>query len=263
MRKVFLTYCDYPKEYSVYILYAKYTKPRFIEYCNLHGFEFVEIDTNLAFPTHNFGFSKIFWIKQNMHTFTDGDIITYMDIDCCIMDGRVPAVFDADFSIVRETCGLLCMGGTWSVRISDWSRRFIDDLCSLERQGKNKDNPFWNTWHENGAIYHVLGLPWEAPEECIGDNPTTIFTKEELLKHVMVLPANWGVTYNPGDVNFSIPVTRIKGVKRNPNRTYQIISQCALPERIIATDDIIVRHLSARTFRLNWASKYLNTKMKV
>jgi hypothetical protein len=262
MGKYFITYCDYPKGHPVRVLYEEKTKPRFVEYCNVHGFQFTEISKNIAHP-YNLGFSKVFWIKQNMHKFQDGDVITYMDIDCCIVDGRVPAVFDADFSIVRETCGLLCMGGTWSVRISDWSRKFIKEFCSLYRQALSKDTELWKTWHENGAVYDVLGLDWDADPITMGTKPTTHFTQKELLQHVNILPVNWGVTYNPEDVVFTQPLIFGSGSKRrrNPNRTYQIISTCAKQDRICNSDEIIVRHLSAGTMLQPWASKYFNKKM--
>ena len=265
MRKVFITYCDYPEGHQMRVLYEKHTKPRFIEYSNIHGFEFIEIDRVTVPKTHNFGFSKVYWIQQRRKEFNDGDIITYMDIDCCIVDGRIPAVFDADFSIVRETCGLLCMGGTWSLRISDWSREFLFEMCSAKRQFRNKDTKFWNTWHENAAVYDVLGLEWEAEMETMGNRSTTTFTKSELIDHVKVLPSKWGVTYNPYDVNFTIPyIYKDKRNKnRNPNRTYEIISTFAKPELICPSNEIIVRHLSARTMRLDWAYKYYNKKMIV
>lgn len=266
MNKYFITYCDYPKGHPVRVLYEQQTKPRFIEYCNLHDFQFTEIDKNIAHP-FNLGFSKVFWIKQNLNKFNDGDVITYMDIDCCIVDGRQLAVFDADFAIVRETCGLLCMGGTWSVRISDWSRKFIKDFCSPYRQSLSKNTELWKTWHENGAVYDMLGLDFGAEMDKMGSKSNSPFSKKELDEHVMVLPPTWGVTYNPEDVVFETPLLFSKDKNKKPprstDRTYQIISTCARPERICNSDEIIVRHLSARTFLRPWAFKYFNKKMIV
>ena len=267
MNKYFITYCDYPENHPVRVVYEQHTKPRFVEYCNIHGFQFTEIRKNIAHP-FDLGFSKVFWIKQNMHKFQDGDVITYMDVDCCIVDGRFPAVFDADFAIVRETCGLLCMGGTWSVRISDWSRKFIKEFCSRYRQSLSKDTDLWKTWHENGAVYDMLGLEWDAEMDTMGTKSPSPFSKKELNNHVLVLPVTWGVTYNPNDVDFDQPLVfsktgQIHRGLRNSDRTYQIISTCAKPDRICKSEEIIVRHLSARTMLRPWASKYFDKKMIV
>jgi hypothetical protein len=250
MRKIFITYCDYPLGHLRREIYEKYTKPRFIAYCDKHGFEFIPIMENIATP-RNLGFAKVFWIKQNMANLADGDVITYMDIDCCIMDGRVSAIFDADFSIVRESTGCLCMGGTWSVKISDWSRKFIEEMCSEERHQKSCHLGSWNVWHENDAVYHVLGLNWGQEMTEMGTRDTTPFTKEEIFKHVKILPVEWGVTYNPNDTN-------------NPPNYYKTIAQYFRPENYRSIDDTIVRHLSASSMLEDWAEeKYFKIPMKI
>jgi hypothetical protein len=250
--KYFITYCDFPKGHKARDTYELHTRPRFIKYCEKHEFIFTEISTNLASP-YNLGFAKVFWIKQNMDKLQDGDIVTYMDIDCCIMDGTKDAVFDKDVSVVMESTGVLCMGGAWSIRISEWSRKFIDAMCSDELQKKNKDLQSWNTWHENDAIYHILGIEWGQGFESIGTRNTTPFTREELIEHTQLLPVNWGVTFHPDDTPMDDKCFWI----------YKIIAKYFKPERFCDYDDIIVRHLSAGTMYEEWANKYYNKEMKV
>jgi hypothetical protein len=260
MRKIFLTACMYPEGDRSRISFMQRTKPRFLEYCNIHGFEYVEIGKNLAEP-YPCGWSKLYWMKQNMPLLSDGDVITYMDADCCIMDGRFDAVFDADFSIVQESTGCLCMGGTLSIRVSDWSKRFIDEMCSEERQAKNKDLESWKFWHENDAVYHVLGLEWGKPLSTMGTRNTTPFTKNELKEHVKILLSAWGCTFQPDDID--LKKVNVKKIKSDPNRWYYTVSQYVKKDLHCPFDDIIVRHLSAGTLHLPWADRYYNLKMKV
>jgi len=261
MKKILLTYCDYPATHPTRLKYEQYTKHRFLEYSYIHNFEFIEINENCAKP-YNLGFAKVFWIQQNWNNFKPGDVITYMDIDCCIMDARIPAIFDKDFSIVQESTGCLCMGGTWSLIVSDWSKIFIDGMCSHERQVINKDLPSWKTWHENDAIYHVLGLNWGAPVETIGSRETTPFNKETLNRHVRILEAKWGVTYNPDDIDWDKNSFLLYD-QADPDGGYKIIGQYYNPERYYSIENTIVRHLSAGTMNLPWAEKYYSTKMKI
>lgn len=260
MKKYFITYCDYYKGHPKRVLYEQKTKPRFIEYCKLHNFIFIEIVENIATPYFT-SFSKMFWIQKNINLFNDGDVITYMDIDCCIMDGRYPFIFDADFSIVQESTGTLCMGGIWSFKISEWSRRFIDEFCSTKRQEDNKNLKSWKAWADNDAIFHILGLEWGQSPDMMGTRNTTPFTAEELKKHVKILPAKWGCTFQKDDTNLlkKIPFDG----KSDSNKTYRVISTFAKKDRACSFDEIIVRHLSAGTFLLPWADRYYNTKMKV
>jgi hypothetical protein len=246
--RFFITYCDYPENDPKRIIFETKTRPRFEEYCKIHDFKFIIISENVAKP-YNLGFAKMFWIKQNLPVLSNGDVVTYMDIDCCIMNGMVPAVFEKDFAIVQESTGCLCMGGTWSVRISDWSRVFIEEMCSEKRQEENKDLGSWKVWHENDAIYHVIGLEWGAPINTIGTRNTTPFSKEELNEHIQILPPEWGTTFSPDDPAPS-------------DGYYAIISCYYKKENYRSMGDIIVRHLSAGTMLETWADRYYNIKMK-
>lgn len=247
-KKYFITYCDYIETHKARIIYETKTKPRFLKYCLIHGFEFIEINTNVASP-YNLGFAKVFWIKQNIENgkLKDGDIVTYMDIDCCILNFDIPPIFDADFSIVNESTGCLCMGGTWSIRISDWSKRFINEMCSPILQEVNKNLQSWNIWHENDAIYHILGVNWGQSMTEIGTRDTTPFTKDELNSHVKILGCEWGTTFSKDDTDLE-----------NSPYYYKIIAKYAKPEKELPIDKIIVRHLSGGQLYEKWAERYYN-----
>jgi len=256
MRKVFLTQCIHSETDIRRVSYERYIRPRFIDYSNIHGFEFIEITENLA-GVHGLMFSKFFWLQQNIHNMKDGDVVTYMDTDCCIMDGRVDAVFDSDFSIVMESCGLVCTGGTWSLRISDWSRKFVYELCNVNWLLTHKGTKLYRIWNDNLIIYYVLGLKWGQQEHMIGTSANSPFTSDELKEHVKILPATWGCTFQSDDVNFK------NNESRRAYKPYRTVSNHVKPDRACSFDDIIVRHLSAGTMQYTWAERYYNTKMKV
>jgi hypothetical protein len=249
MNGTFITYCDYPSGHKNRIVYETYTKPRFLKYCEKHGFNFFEINENVAHP-YNLGFAKVFWIKKNWHTFQPNSRIIYMDIDCCIVNDYVPAVFDSDFAITMESTGVLCMGGTWSLKVTEWSKKFIDEMCSERRQYDNKGIAQWEKWAENDAIYHVLGLCWGAGFEQLGLRPTTPFMPLELQQHIQFLGSEWGNTYDFDDV----PSGYVN--KEQSDFSYLEISKYIKPERCKKIDNIYVRHLSAGTIHLPWAKRY-------
>ena len=256
-----ITYCDYPANHFKRLSYEQNTKPRFLKYAQLHNFKFVEINENYALP-YNLGFAKVFWIKQNWHNFNQGDIIAYMDIDCCVIDATMPPVFEKDFSIVMESTGVLCMGGLWALRVSPWSKLFIDEMCSTKRQIENRDLQSWKTWAENDAVYHVLGLNWGEKYLQMGTRDTTPFSQSELFEKVEFLDSKWGNTYNPEDVDWSKNNFKLNDTK-DKDWIYKIIKQYAIPERSHAIENTIVRHLSAETMFLPWANKYFNTPLKI
>jgi hypothetical protein len=256
-----ITYCDYSINHFKRLKYEQNTKPRFLKYAQLHNFKFVEINENCAAP-YNLGFAKVFWIKQNWNNFNPGDIIAYMDIDCCVMDATIPPVFEKDFSIVMESTGVLCMGGLWSLRVSDWSKLFIDEMCSIKRQEENKDLQSWKTWHENDVIYHVLGLNWGEKYEQMGTRNSTPFNQTELFEHIEFLDSKWGNTFNFDDVDWQQNHFKLNDTN-DKNWIYKVIKQYAIPERCHTIENTIIRHLSAETMFIDWANNYFNTPLKI
>jgi hypothetical protein len=260
MKKILLTACAFPEKHPFLVIFEEKIKPRLVKYCEKHDFELIVID-KIKSSYRDWSWMKMFWVKENIDEFQDGDVITYIDADCCIMDGREPFIFDVDFSVVQESTGCLC-AGFWSIIISDWSRKFIEEICSEERHEKNKGLGSWQTWHENDAIYHLLGLNWGQNISEIGTRETTPFTIEELKEHVKILPAKWNVTYNPNDVDWSKNNYKV-GDKSDPDWIYKIISNYYNPDRYCSFDDTIIRHLSGGTLYRDWANKYFNKEIKL
>ena len=249
IRKILITHCDFPETHMMHSCFPAITKPRFEQYAFKHGFEFNIVKNSDAPAGFNLGFAKVHWVKEAMKDLQNGDVITYMDCDCVIVDGREPAIFDKDFSIVMESTGCLCMGGTWSVRVSGWSRTFFYELCSVERNEANKGNGSWDVWHENDAIYHVLGLNWGQSYSDIGTRENCPFTKDNLKRHVQFLPTKWGVTFNPDD-NITRDFAALKTIR-----------ECYRPDLYVPVDQTIVRHLSAGSFWEPFANDYFNKPM--
>jgi hypothetical protein len=174
-----------------------------------------------------------------------------MDIDCCIINDQIPAVFDKDFAITMESTGVLCMGGAWSLKVTEFGKRFIDEMCSERRQFDNKDLLQWQKWHENDAIYHVLGLNWGEDFDKIGLRASTPFLPHELQNNVIFLGSEWGNTFDFEDAPYGYEN------KVQSDFSYQEIRKYTKPERCLPIDKIYVRHLSAGTIHLPWAKRYL------
>jgi len=255
MRKVFLTQCIHPETDKRRMSYEELIKPRFLAYCKIHDFEFVEMNQSNSWP-RDLSFSKFYWLKHNMAGLSYGDVVTYMDTDCLIMDGTREWWFDADFSIVQETCGLLCTG-TWSIRISPWSQRLVMELCNEKWHDTHRKTKPYRVWRDNLIIYYALGLAFGQSVDEMGTADGSLFTSVELEQNVKILPAKWGCTFDPGDVDFSD-----KRAART-YKTYKHISKHVVPDRLCEFDDIIVRHLTAGSTLFPWAERYYKRKMKV
>jgi len=248
MRKILLCSATYKEHDPMYNMFRENIKPRFEKYCEHHGFELVILYENYAPLPEMLGWSRLFWIKNNKEL-QDGDIVAGIGADCCLINCKESMVFDYDFCVPIESTGMICMD-FFIVRISDWSRKFLDEMCSLERIEKTKGTNE-EVWKENGIIFQVLGLHIKEDENKIGERKGTPFTKEELKQHVKILPVKWNVTYDPEDVNWFLPIS-------DRDRVYSIIASYYKPERYCSIDQTIIRHLSSSTILNDWAKRYLD-----
>ncbi len=248
MTKIFLTMCAYPDGHEMLKIYHEKVRPRFVKFSEMHGFEFVEFTEDVS--GRNWSWARLFWCKRRMETLVDGDIITMMDADCCIVDGRYPPEWPGDFSVARESTGVLC-AGLFSIRVSEWSRKFIDTICSEELHYKNRDLQSWSVWHENDAIYHMLGLNWGEQMDQIGTRDTTPFTKQELLERVHIIPVEWNVTVDPDDY---IPAM---------DKTDEVLRDCYRPDLHKSIDETLVRHFAGGRIYKPLINRYFERDMLI
>lgn len=246
MTKIFLTMCSYPDGHQMTQLFETLVRPRFEAYSGKHGFEFVVFTED--FSGRNWSWARLFWCKQRMLTLNDGDVITMMDADSCIVDGRHPPEWPGDFNVAIESTGVLC-AGLFSIRVSDWSRKFINYICSEEFHFKNRELPSWKVWHENDAIYHLLGLEWGQTPEHIGTRLSTPYTRDELLQHVHIIPVEWNVTVDPEDVINEM------------DDTDKVLAQLLKPELIRDINHTLVRHFAGGRIYKPLINRYFEKEM--
>jgi hypothetical protein len=251
MNKILLTMMIYPQNHAMWDIYNRHTGARLKAYAERHGFALVVLYD--FYPEHrNWSWARIMWCRDAMQNglVKDGDVITMIDADSLVMDGRMPPEFGADFSIAMESTGCLC-AGLFSIRVSDWSRKFVSWVCSEELAARNTGNPSWGVWHENLAIYQALGMDFGAEPDTMGTTNNSPFSREELIQHVKVLPVQWNVTVHPDDY---IP---------DPDKTDKVLKDMYRKDLEVPFDQIIIRHFAGGRIYKPLFDKYAQTPMKL
>jgi hypothetical protein len=218
---VISSYNDYRQEH-----FEKYHSPRNKQYCEHHGFEYIEIKNLNDIPEHcrkrKIVWDRFFLIKHWIDTgfLKDGDIISQIDADICIVNGNYP--FEPpqgkSFAYAIDSCNTHCMGA-FTFRVTEWTKTMLNNLLDENRWNKFKDTPFWQMFHEQACWYSLAGIKdtfadpkqpgWDNFEH-LGWNTTTnndpIYTLDELYKNVEILPVEWNVTvWNAYNQYFRFP----------------------------------------------------------
>jgi len=228
--KYLLCIASYPDERQEHFL--KYHSPRNKQYCDHHGFVYIEI-TDLDTIPEECKQRKLVWWRFFLIRYwiekgelQEGDIISQIDADICIVNGEEPfEPFDTkSFAYAIDSCNTHCMGA-FSIRVNDWSKKMLDNLLEEKRYLKYKDTPFWQMFHEQACWYSLAGIKAEfANKKQLGWNlfpdlgwhSTTenepVYSVEELKSNVEILPVEWNVT----DFSGHSPYFRFKTVTTNP-----------------------------------------------
>lgn len=103
---------------------ASIARPGIEDYCNSHGYDFIEYDTTLDAHRPP-SWSKIIAIQNHLE---DYDYVFWLDTDCVILNRDEPLTSfidgcDKDIVISRDENGLNC--GAFFVRSSAWSNQFL------------------------------------------------------------------------------------------------------------------------------------------
>jgi hypothetical protein len=94
--------------------------------------------------------------------------------------------------------------GYYSIKICDWSIKFVNELLNEDNYIKNGNNDFWRMWAEQSSLYYITGIQrhsdtsfFELPNFGYGlDNrPETVYSPEELLENIEIRNVNYNVTY--------------------------------------------------------------------
>ena len=193
--------------------------PRNKEYCNLHGFKYIEIRNEHQIEL--FRNNPTWWkftiindaIKQGK--FDDGDIITHLDADMYIVKLDKPYTTDKSFSYSIDNGNTHCMGN-YTITVNEWSRNLLNNILSEERYQRLKDietlheafdnySSFWGQFREQASWYSLAGIKrhsWvpftQLPNNGFHSvqNSDIVYSIDELKKHVEVRPASWNTTHD-------------------------------------------------------------------
>ena len=224
--------------------------PRNQEYADYHGFEYIPV-TDFSTIPEQFKQRHIYWyrhflIRHWIETgrFKEGDIVSHLDADICIVNGSWP--FEPppgkSFAYAMDSCNTHCMGA-FSYRINDWTGRLLNNLLDEARYQKFKDLPFWHIFQDQACWYSLcgvkntfadvnqpcwLGFPDKGWHSTTESDP--VYSLEELYANVEILPVEWNVT----SWNGSSPYYRIPTKTRNKS-------------------DVIFRHFGGASWERKWA----------
>ncbi|NBO99150.1 MAG: hypothetical protein EBU90_03350 [Proteobacteria bacterium] len=193
--------------------------PRNREYCERHGFKYIEVRGE--HQVESFRNNPTWWkftivrdaIRANK--IVDGDIVTHLDADMYIVKPECEYRTNKSFSYSIDNGNTHCMGN-YTIQVNEWSRALLDNILSEERYQKLKDveslhiafneySSFWSHFREQASWYSLAGIKrhsWEPflkmPNFGFHSDKTkdTLYTLEELHKHVEVRPASWNVTHD-------------------------------------------------------------------
>lgn len=193
--------------------------PRNQEYCNRHGFKYIEVrnDHQIESFRNNPTWWKFTIVRDAIKAgkIVDGDIVTHLDADMYVVKPECEYTTDKSFSYSIDNGNTHCMGN-YTIRVNDWSRALLDNILSEERYQKLKDvqslhiafnnySSFWEHFREQASWYSLAGIKRHSWEPFLGlpncgfhseKTKDTLYTLEELEKHVEVRPATWNVTHD-------------------------------------------------------------------
>lgn len=193
--------------------------PRNQEYANIHGFEYLELKENLYKYRGSYTWLKFTILQQMLdeNYIVDGDIVTHLDADMCVVKTDIPYETSKSFSYSICSGNTHCMG-SYSIKVNEWSRQLIENILSEERFNYFKDKiyshplvsnyNFWGWFREQASWYSLAGIIphsnkpfWDYPDYGwhSDKNEWTVYSLDELYENVEVLPTEWNVTEFEGE----------------------------------------------------------------
>lgn len=208
MKKVFVCYAAYTGEKKVF--FDSLTELNFREYCTKNNFEFyLEKDQSKHYiDRHPTWMSwKIISDLIDSGYLSHGDKVLSLDADACIVDLSADLTSKNSFSYAIDSCNSHCMG-FYSISVDDWSKQLVKNVLNDDLYKRLKDTPIWRMWNDQAAIYELFGIKrhsWE-PFALLKNNgwhsavsADTIYSVQELNKHVHIFPTEYNVTHVAGE----------------------------------------------------------------
>lgn len=219
MKKVLFVLARYPDHRQN--LFETIISPRNKEYCDRHNFKYVEIKYETELPDYRShpSWYKMYILEQIIDNkkVDEDDIVTVLDGDMYIVNldkDYVPSE-GKNFTYSIDNGNTHCMGN-FSLRINDWSKKLIKNILDEKRYKKfidhnsfheafNNYSSFWRSHYEQASWYSCAGIKRHSWTPFL-DLPNygfhsakdehTLYSLDELLTNVELLPAAWNVTAN-------------------------------------------------------------------
>lgn len=199
------------------------------DYCHLHNFEYFEIKEGLQPIRNNMGWIKAFKVKEIINNLNENDILTCLDADMIIHKLEYDYTTNKSFSYAIDSGNTHCMG-SYSIKVNDWTKKLFDLITSEERYQKlgnkltihpafNSYSSFWESHYDQASWYSLAGILrhswisfWDIPNTGwhSDKNNDTIFSLEELYKHVEILSTEWNVTEIEGESDCNFNINKVK-----------------------------------------------------
>lgn len=203
--------------------FNKYTSKRNKDYCKEMGYEYIELTSLPRDKDGNVWRNNPTWLKHklvrdwiNSGVLKDGDTVAHIDADMAIVK-YLPMVTTKSFAYAIDSCNTHCMG-FYVIKVNDWSARMLNSILDDGRYERMKNNitpphqnlitkqPNWEIFREQAAWYTLAGIMTHSWESFLtmknygfhsAKSQETIYSLEELDKHVEILPPEWNVTHIP------------------------------------------------------------------
>lgn len=204
-------------------IFDEIISPRNKQYCEKHGFKYVEIrkENNVVPFRGNLTWNKWSIIKDLLDSgkLKDGDSIIQLDADQYIYNIDIDLISKKSFSYAIDSCNSHC-NSLLSFNINPWTRLLINEILSEERWNRLKNVPsfhegfegkydsFFHEFREQAMMYTLFGIKrhsnipfWDLPHFGWHSHIThdTIFSLESLYQNVEVWPSCYNVTSFEGE----------------------------------------------------------------
>lgn len=211
MKKILVCYANYSGEKGKF--FDQYTEKNFRDYCNVNNVElYIVKDTNSHYvERHPTWMSwKIIDNLIESGVITDGDLVSSIDADTCIVDMKANIFTNKSFGYAIDSCNTHCMG-FYSIRINEWSKQFVKNVLNEQRYQKFKDTPIWSMWNDQASVYSLFGIQRHSwiPFTLLSDNglhscitEDTLYSLKDIKSNIQIFPTEWNVTHVAGE-NFN------------------------------------------------------------
>jgi len=247
--KYLMVFANYSDEIQQF--FEQYMSSRNKQYCSNHGYEYLEYkkESNIQLFRGNFTWNKFKIVQDliNEGTLKEGDVLTHIDADMCIVKPELEIPCNKSFSYAIDSGNTHCMG-MYSIKINDWSKQLLDNILSEFRYNHFKSiltihetfgvSSFWEQFREQASWYSLAGIKrhswepfWNLPNFGwhSSKDTFTLYSLEDLYNNVEILPTIWNVTELEGESNCQF----------NINKTNK--------------EDVIIRHFAGgQPWRKEW-----------